>query len=136
MTRNKLYLLTGTLLTAAYGYLGWAQLHSHSNNGGFSPCLFKNVTGIACPSCGSTRSVIHLTHGNVSEAAFTNPLGFIVAALMLILPLWLLLDILLKKDSFYLKYRQAEDTIRTKWVAIPLILLVTANWIWNIQKGL
>ncbi len=41
----------------------------------FSPsCAFKGITGIPCPTCGSTRAVLHLSHGNIFTALAFNPL--------------------------------------------------------------
>ena len=135
MTRNRLYLLLGLGLSAGYGWILWFSfygIHDHT----FTPCLFKNATGIACPSCGSTRSVLLLSQGNFTDALLLNPLGLIMAAIMLIAPFWLLYDVLLKKNTLHLSYQKAERTIRIKWVAITLILLILLNWAWNIQKEL
>jgi hypothetical protein len=41
----------------------------------FAPdCVFKGLTGIPCPTCGSTRSVVHLAHGDILSALTMNPL--------------------------------------------------------------
>jgi hypothetical protein len=41
----------------------------------FAPdCVFKWLTGIPCPTCGSTRSVVHLAHGEIMTALAKNPL--------------------------------------------------------------
>lgn len=41
----------------------------------FAPdCVFKGLTGIPCLTCGSTRSVMHLSHGNMLSAFAMNPL--------------------------------------------------------------
>ena len=37
-------------------------------------CVFKGLTGIPCPTCGSTRSVVHLSHGDILSAFTMNPL--------------------------------------------------------------
>lgn len=37
------------------------------------PCLFMKFTGIPCPGCGGQRSVIHLAHGEFSDAFFMYP---------------------------------------------------------------
>src|SRR4051812_30914080 len=115
MTRNRLYLLLAFGVLAGYGWIVWfsfKRIHSHT----FSPCLFKNATGIACPSCGSTRSVLLISQGDFTGALLLNPLGIIMAAIMLIAPFWLLYDVSLKKDTLYNSYQKAENTIRTKWV--------------------
>lgn len=42
----------------------------------FAPdCAFKGLTGIPCPTCGSTRSVVHLSHGDILSAFAMNPLA-------------------------------------------------------------
>ena len=41
----------------------------------FAPaCVFRGLTGIPCPTCGSTRSLVHLSHGDVLSALSLNPL--------------------------------------------------------------
>ena len=41
----------------------------------FAPdCVFKGLTGIPCPTCGSSRSVMHLAHGDILSALAMNPL--------------------------------------------------------------
>lgn len=37
-------------------------------------CAFKAFTGIPCPTCGSTRSLMHLAHGDVAGSLILNPL--------------------------------------------------------------
>ena len=135
MTRNRLYLILAAVLTVGYFYTAWSILHIHQNHN-LTFCPVKNITGIACPSCGSTRSIIEISKGNFYDAILLNPFGYIIAAGLLVLPLWLLYDILFKKDSLYKSYLKFEKTLRIKWVAIILILLTISNWGWNIYKGL
>jgi hypothetical protein len=94
------------------------------------------VTGYPCPSCGTTRAVQEFLKGNLMNSFFMNPFGIIVAILMAIIPLWILFDLILKKETFYSNYKKIETIIRIRWVAIILIVLVILNWIWNIKKGL
>lgn len=134
MTRNKLYLLLSLLTVVSYSYL-WHALYN-TNYAGITPCVFKRVTGIACPSCGSTRSVVSIIKGNFKAALLINPLGIIIALLMLAFPLWLVSDVVLKKDSLYNSYIKTEKFLQKKYIAIPLIVLILANWVWNIFKDL
>lgn len=136
MTKNKLYLLLIVLLAAGYAYLSLAFIWQHEQNHDVVACPVKALTGIPCPSCGSTRSVMAIINGNFTEGLLLNPLGYIVATVMLILPIWLIFDMALGKATLLKAYRELETTLRKKWVAVPLILLVLANWIWNITKGL
>ncbi|MHB2015882.1 MAG: DUF2752 domain-containing protein [Candidatus Xenobia bacterium] len=54
---------------------------------GIDICLFHRMTGLPCPGCGMTRSVVALLHGNVSEALAFNvggPLVLLVAAFLMV----------------------------------------------------
>lgn len=134
MSRNRLYLTMGSLLMASYAYALWSLSHRHIN---IVLCPIKNITGIACPSCGTTRSVTALLQGHFQEAAFINPLGYFAALIMLALPFWLLYDLFLKKDTFYKGYNAAENFIKgNKIIIIFAATLMITNWIWNIYKGL
>ncbi|WP_417368492.1 DUF2752 domain-containing protein [Flavobacterium beibuense] len=135
MNRNKLYLILILLIAVGYCWLGWS-LTQTNHNISFTPCPIKNVTGIACPSCGSTRSVSQIIQGNFADAFMLNPFGYIIALAMLIVPIWLLFDLISKKDTLYNGYKKFEQTLKIKWVAVVLILVTLANWIWNIYKGL
>lgn len=44
-------------------------------------CLIKRFTGLACPTCGFTRGVLSLLHGNITQAWLYNPLLFSVLIL-------------------------------------------------------
>jgi len=37
-------------------------------------CVFKDLTGVPCPTCGATRSVVHLAHGDLTTSLNLNPL--------------------------------------------------------------
>jgi hypothetical protein len=133
---NKLYL---TLLTACLtGYI-WIY-HGVSSNiidkKSMVVCPIKHVSGLPCPSCGTTRSVVSLLNGNFAEAFHINPIGYLIAIIMVLMPLWIITDVLLRKNSFQLFYLKFESIIAKPQFAIPLILLLFMNWIWNITKGL
>jgi len=42
---------------------------------GPSLCPFKLLTGLPCPGCGMTRSVVALLHGDAVTSAYYHPLG-------------------------------------------------------------
>jgi hypothetical protein len=52
----------------------------------FAPsCVFRDLTGMPCPTCGATRSVVHLARGEFFASFGMNPLvslSFIIAALV------------------------------------------------------
>lgn len=44
-------------------------------------CPLRGATGLPCPLCGMTRSVVATVHGNVGEALATNPAGVLLVVL-------------------------------------------------------
>lgn len=46
-------------------------------------CPFKMMTGLPCPGCGMTRSVVALLHGDPSASWFFHPLGSVFLLLVL-----------------------------------------------------
>ena len=134
---KRLYLFLSVALVTGYGWVCYQYFSDPAGKGSnFEPCLIKQVTNLPCPSCGSTRAVISLLNGNISESLYLNPLGIVIALLMVIAPPWILFDILTKKESLLAFYYKTEVFLRRPGIAIPLIALVLVNWIWNISKGL
>ncbi len=99
--------------------------------------MFKNITGVPCPSCGITRSVLSLLQGDLYHAVMINPLGILAALLLIIVPLWMLTDAITSRVTLVRNFRRAEHMIRTqKIIYIPLLLLMAINWGWNIIKDI
>ena len=48
---------------------------------GLDLCYVKSLTGLPCPGCGLTRSVLHASHGQPLAALQFNPFGPFVLAL-------------------------------------------------------
>lgn len=130
---RKLYitLCLGCLL----GY-AWLFISSSLYNGVVGGCIMKSITHIPCPSCGTTRSVLSLLHGDIKEALFWNPIGLIVFTIMAITPCWILFDIVSRQNTLYRNYLTAEHTLKKKKFALLFALLIVSNWIWNIYKEL
>jgi len=136
MLRTTLYSVTILACLAGYAWMALLMLNPAYASGAETVCLIKNVTGIPCPSCGASRSVMSILDGQFLHAAAWNPIGYLILAGMLVSPLWILFDLLTSKDTFQLFYKKVEITVRNKWIALPLIAVIAANWIWNILKGL
>jgi hypothetical protein len=134
ITRNRLYVFVLALCTAGYGWLAFHQLSDVSDSG-MRFCFLKTATGFPCPACGTTRAVDSLLQGQVWEAIQWNPFGLPVAIIMVVVPLWIARDYVVKADSFFRFYQKAELKLSRTGIALPLIAMVLANWIWNYYKG-
>ena len=135
MSKKNLYLFLTIACISGYSWLFYAYNNAEQlNTTATSVCVFKQVTHLPCPSCGTTRSVVSILQGNFSRGFFWNPFGFIVLATMLLLPICLLSDFLKNNSSLLTAYQKTEKMFTRKWIAVPAIFLVVVNWIWNIYK--
>ncbi|MFI5196406.1 MAG: DUF2752 domain-containing protein [Chitinophagales bacterium] len=136
MQKKWLYTLVAVCSLAGSLWVLWNIQNNTLTNTHAGPdvCLFRKVTGLPCPSCGSTRSVLYITKLEFRDALYANPIGFLLAAGILIFPFWILYDITTRKKTFYNFYHTLETSIRKRWVTVALICLFTANWLWNIYK--
>ena len=86
-------------------------------------CPFKSMTGIPCPTCGTTRLLMHLTQGDVALAFFLNPVValFIIGALVLFL-----YDVIASfsgsRAAFSLSHRESQ------WIRSGTVLALLVNW--------
>ncbi len=134
--RNKFYAFMLIACIAGYIWLYFNLSKDYILGGQVEACLIKHVTNIPCPSCGTTRSVVSIVNGDFIAALALNPLGYLIALIMLISPIWILIDFISKNNSFFVFFQKLETIIKKPKLALPLILLVVFNWIWNISKGL
>jgi len=137
MSKKNLYIFLIGLSIAGYSWLAWNVIDQTKHSSTLPICMFKELTGLPCPSCGTTRAIISLMQGNFRESLFINPFGIIAALALLIIPFWILADVLRNNDSFFRYYRKGESFfIRKRWLSFCAILVVMLNWFWNLSKGL
>ena len=91
------------------------------------PCVFRSLTGIPCPTCGTTRATAAFLDGHLMAAFAANPLAsaagllFVVGAPMA--TLWAIL-------------RWPVPTLPTplpRWMRIGGVLLLIVNWLYVIS---
>jgi hypothetical protein len=133
MRRNTLYLVLSGACIAGYIWLYFQDQISRQGKT-FGVCMIKHVTDVPCPSCGSTRAVLALVDGDLTGSIMMNPFGILLAFIMVVCPLWLVIDIFSSGNSLWRTYNQIESFFRQRWVAIASVGLVMMNWIWNIYK--
>ncbi|HEV2837474.1 MAG TPA: DUF2752 domain-containing protein [Pyrinomonadaceae bacterium] len=49
-------------------------LFEPGRSGFFPVCVFRALTGLTCPGCGTTRALHEITHGHFKAAFMLNPL--------------------------------------------------------------
>lgn len=137
LNRGNLYLLLIVSCFAGYIWIFFNLTNAFADHQhDLEVCLIKNVTGIPCPSCGSTRAVLALIQGHFIESVLLNPFGLIIFLIMIVSPIWVAIDFYNKSDSLFIFYQRVEEILRNKKVMFAFFTLVIINWIWNIIKGL
>ena len=132
LSRGRLYSLL--LFLSACGYL-WLYVSNDSSHwGDWGGCWIRYIFGIPCPSCGNTRAVHAAFHGEWLSSLYYNPLGLLLAALMVVLPLWIVVDLLRGSSSFLRVYQATEQKLQRWPYAVTGIVVILMNWIWNLVK--
>ena len=91
-------------------------------------CAFKALTGVPCPTCASTRSIVYLSHGDVASAFFMNPLVLAGALAALVYLFYSLFTLFFDVPRIVVAL-SGEEKDRIRALAVLLIL---ANWLYLI----
>ena len=78
-------------LAAMVAYPLWFFLFPASEGHFHLDCLCRRLSGLPCPFCGFTRSVVGLYGGNVEQALFYNPFSLVWIVFLLYLSIAFLL---------------------------------------------
>lgn len=95
-------------------------------------CPFKTIWDIPCPGCGGTRAANAILNGNLSLALKINPLSCLLIAFYIVMLVWSLGDGLQNKNTLYQALTRQWD----KRIIFLCMIILLANWGWNIYKGL
>lgn len=107
-------------LVFAFEYLKHSPRFSAVIHPGATVCLFRNLTGHPCPTCGSTRMLTALLQGHLLESFLYNPFMFITGMVVVVL-------LLLRVGFSRVIYREVSPGIRRFFLAV-LLLLFLLNW--------
>ena len=113
----------GVLVAAVVGLLGLDRL-------ALTFCVFKGLTGLPCPTCGSTRAVARLFGFDLPGALAMNPFTTVVAV---VIAAWALVDLLLIPRGRALRVGVSPTLGRALRTAAFLAFL--ANWIYLLVVG-
>ena len=80
MYRRSTVITIWSLLLAGSVYL---YVFEPGKTGLFPPCLFRALTGLTCPGCGSTRAMHQIVHGHFAAAFMLNPLFLLAIPFLL-----------------------------------------------------
>ncbi len=120
------YLLAIFCITAGYSVL---FISSYLN---VAPdiirCPFKILTTIPCPGCGMSRATLFLFKGDIVESLHSNLLCIPFTLCIAIAFIWMITDLIKKKETFTPFMHRAFSGY-TKWIVFIVLLF---NWGINI----
>jgi hypothetical protein len=97
----------------------WLALAPH-----LRPCIFHSLTGIPCPTCGTTRAATAFLEGNLLAALAANPLAAIAGLLFVVgAPL----------AALWAVARWPMPTLPTplpRWSRVLAVALIATNWLY------
>jgi hypothetical protein len=89
-------------------------------------CVFKAVTGVPCPTCGSTRSIVFLSHGDMLSAFYMNPLVALCAIIALVYFFYRIITLAFELPAMEVALTEREqDRLR-----VLAALFVGLNWLY------
>ena len=87
-------------------------------------CLFRAFTGVSCPTCGATRSLVHFSHGDLVGAFVLNPLMTILLASAIAYFVVSCIGVLLNLPRVVLCLSPVEKNV----MRVSAVLLFIVNW--------
>lgn len=128
------------LLLCGLGFI-WIAIHLSSEAStsvtAIPVCIIQSATGVACPSCGTTRSIIGLLGGDPMIFLRHNPLfALIVLSCMLMGPFLIFRDFITGSNGFNNAYRRLISWIEKPMIRNSLIFVVLLNWLRLIYNGI
>jgi hypothetical protein len=136
MTRKNLYYLVLFLGLAGQIWIFYSYTKLERQEDSFNICLFKRVTGLPCPSCGTIHSIVSILHGDFRKALWENPLGFPDLLIVAILPFWILADLVFGKESFYRIYLRTVEVLKMKGVLFAVLSVIFIIWLYKLAQAL
>lgn len=133
---KKFYCFMGSFFLIAISWISWNYFCLLYAKPGIEICILKRTVGLACPSCGTTRSILHILHGDLISAFFFNPLGIVLFPGIVLMPFWVFYDYWYSKRTLWGIYQYLLQNFQNKKFILVVIVLILLNWFWNIQKGI
>jgi Protein of unknown function (DUF2752) len=96
-------------------------------------CLFHEMTGHPCATCGATRSAIAFFHGQFLQAWKWNPLAFVTYCAMAVFNLYALAVVTARGPRFRIVQLSSGEK---KFLRLTAIVLLLANWVYLLNSNL
>ena len=90
-------------------------------------CLFHDLTGLPCITCGATRSAVQFFHGHFIAAWRWNPVVFVALCALSIFNAYAFVALVLRAPRLRIEF---QTTAERKYARILVITALALNWIY------
>jgi phosphatidylserine synthase len=94
-------------------------------------CPFKHLSGLPCPTCGSTRAVMALLEGEWSDALWLNPattLAIVCSTVTIPIALW-------TSRAGHRRWRLVVTSREAGWIRLGALAVIAAQWCFLMLTG-
>ena len=124
--RSNQIIYLGILIT---GFI-WVAINLLTSGTSATICLLKNTTGISCPTCGITDSILFFLSGDFQSSFMANPIGIPFAFMLLGIGLSASRQLVFKRRSIWQLFESYERWIKNHIIFIYAgLLILLLNWI-------
>ena len=92
------------------------------------PCVFNHITGLYCPTCGATRAVIYLMHGDITDALKSNALITLSAIPLLFIFTVMWLGVIFNRKEWFV-----ANTTVIKFFCVFVVIYIIFGIVRNIS---
>jgi len=94
-------------------------------------CLFRSLTGVPCPTCGTTRALMHFSRGEMAMAISENPLFVLFLTLALLYFFVNSIAALLRLPRVVILLSSVERNLLTAAAGFS----IAANWTYLVTRS-
>jgi hypothetical protein len=95
-------------------------------------CLFHEVTGLPCLTCGATRCSVAFFHGHLFSAWFWNPVVFCALCAIALFDLYAMAVLVARAPRFRITWSTTRSKQVTRFVVVTGLAL---NWIYLLSHA-
>ncbi len=93
----------------------------------FPGCRFHDLTGLPCATCGATRCIIQISHGNFLDAFIWNPIVFAAAMVAAVALLYCAAVVTFRLPRLRIA---GFGGLTRRFLPWTLLLLLMLNWVY------
>jgi hypothetical protein len=132
--QRRIAALVGSAVVVLFAGLWLAQRVGFDFGLLFGPCGFKQRTGLPCPTCGMTTTVLAFARGAVLTAFYTQPAGAFLCSLLAAAAFFALLTAAF--GVYFTIFDRLFAEIRARYWVLGLLVILAAGWAVTFARAL